>query len=151
MKLSEILIAVIIFIFISGICSCKHGKRFYKEKLIKTDQAFSNYSQEHGMEEAFLKYLAEDAVLLKGNRHPVIGIGNIKKLYQESDDSKIQLTWEPNEAIISESGDLGYTYGTYTLLLGDEVKRGTYVSIWRLGDDGNYELVLDTGNEGLGE
>ena len=102
------------------------------------------------MEKAFLNYMAEDAILLRENSMPVEGLDDIRDIYEKSDDSQFQLTWEPLNAFISESGDLGYTYGIYTLKSGEEESQGTYVSIWRIGMDGEYELVFDTGNKGIG-
>ena len=131
--------------------SCKPGPKFYKTKLLKTDKAFSDYSKEHGMEEAFLKYLADDGVLLRQNMMPVEGMENIKNLFDKFNDSDLQLTWEPINAVVSESGDLGYTYGIYRAIVGDIEKKGTYVSIWQIGDEGEYELIFDTGNEGIGD
>ena len=139
-----------IIVLITSLSSCKPGLKFYKTKLIKTDQAFSDYSKEHGMEEAFLKYLADDAVLLRKNMMPVEGLENIKSLFDRFDDSELQLTWEPMKAVVSESGDLGYTYGIYTAKVGDREQKGTYVSIWQIGENGEYELVFDTGNDGIG-
>ena len=119
--------------------------------LIKTDESFSEFSKNYGPEKAFLEFLAEDAVLLRENSMPVKGIEQIKKIYNATDDSGFQLTWEPIDAYVSSSFDFGYTYGIYTLQDGEEIKKGTYVSIWRTGKDGRWELVLDTGNEGIGE
>ncbi len=149
MKIPEFFKAILMVLLIVSLNSCKPGSKFYKQKLIKTDQAFSEYSKEHGVEEAFLKYLAEDAIILKEKSLPVKGLTNIKELYDKSDYSQIQLTWEPLDAFVSGAGDLGYTYGIYTLKTGGREILGTYLSIWRIGQDGEYELVLDTGNEGI--
>jgi ketosteroid isomerase-like protein len=135
-----------------GIIACKPGQEFHRAKLLKTDQSFSKYSEIHGIENAFLEYLAEDAVLLQANTHPIKGLDNIRKIYKAFDGTHIQLTWEPMDAVVSESGDLGYTYGIYTQTEnGTGTKKGTYVSIWRIDNDDRWKLVLDTGNEGLGE
>ncbi|MFC2125846.1 hypothetical protein ACFLU5_13645, partial [Bacteroidota bacterium] len=82
---------------------------------------------------------------------PVKGLTTIKELYKKIDDSKFQFTWEPLDAIVSESGDLGYTYGIYTMITGEKENKGTYVSIWRIGENNEYELVFDTGNKGIGD
>lgn len=60
------------------------------------------------------------------------------------------LRWQPHTAEAAASGDLGYTIGTFeltaTLPDGSEVKTGgTYVSIWRKGDDGRWRAVVDAG------
>jgi ketosteroid isomerase-like protein len=52
---------------------------------------------------------------------------------------------------VSQSGDLGYTYGTYLMKDGASEVRGTYVTVWRKRPDGRWKYVLDSGNQGLGE
>ena len=49
------------------------------------------------------------------------------------------------------SGDLAYTYGTYSArMMGEDGKPveepGKYVSIWRRGVDGKWRIVVDTYN-----
>lgn len=121
-----------------------------KDSLIETDKAFSALSREKGMNAAFTEYLAEDGVILRDNNQPFVGRVAFTKLYS-GDDSGFTLTWEPLYAEVAESGELGFTYGVYELDLQDTVQKGTYVSIWRKDNDGNWKLALDSGNEGLGE
>jgi ketosteroid isomerase-like protein len=67
-------------------------------------------------------------------------------------DSSVQMTWEPQGGDIAASGELGYTYGIYELRDGgDNVQRGTYVTIWKKQEDGKWKFVLDSGNQGLGD
>ena len=81
-----------------------------------------------------------------------------KKLIKQSTfhrpDSGYTLTWKPLYADIAQSGELGYTYGIYEFKAMDPegkpiMGNGTYVSIWKKDQFGNWKLVLDTGNEGL--
>jgi len=63
----------------------------------------------------------------------------------------IRLSWEPVAAMISESGDLGFTRGTYVSVTNDEdgndvMHYGKYTSIWQRQDDGSWKFVLDGGN-----
>ena len=69
---------------------------------------------------------------------------------QGSDDEAILLTWEPSDGKVSRPGDLGFTYGIYTMALKDGSKsmQGTYVSVW-VKEAGQWRFALDTGNEGL--
>ena len=63
----------------------------------------------------------------------------------------VRLIWKPLNVFISESADLAYTYGTYTLTIKNDTSetKGTYVSIWKKQENGTWKWVLDTGNEGL--
>ena len=79
-----------------------------------------------------------------------VGREAVQAFLGESDYTSIVLTWEPLNGEISSSGDLGFTYGTYTLKAGDKQSRGTYVSVWKRDVVGRWKWVLDTGNPGLG-
>ena len=119
-----------------------------KEEIIKADEAFSNMSRKQGMKKAFLEYIDDDGILLRPNHPPIIGADAIDFLSQANDTS-YTLTWKPHAAEASSSGDLGFTYGVYSLMLPDTILSGTYVSIWKKQIDGRWKFVLDTGNEGI--
>ena len=119
------------------------------EEIKAADIAFSDLSKKEGMHKAFLEFIADDGVMLKPNSYPVIGKEVVKKMFAMSSDSSYQLTWEPLYADASEAGDLGYSYGKYTLAVKDTTYYGTYVSIWK-NINGKWKWVLDSGNEGLG-
>lgn len=124
-----------------------------KDALRQADIEFSNLSKEKGVKEAFLAFVASDGVLLRPFSMPIAGFDEVKKFLEEG-DSNFQLIWSPVYADISISGELGYTYGTYSLTFKDEsgaeqIRYGTYVSIWKLDNEGKWKFVLDTGNPGL--
>jgi ketosteroid isomerase-like protein len=123
-----------------------------EELIISTDMSFSDYSVKHGFTEAFMLFAADKAVLLRKNSMPIKGTDSLTVLYGKMDDSKIELSWEPLFVKVSKSGDLGYTYGKYTLLnkgTKSEPEHGTYVTIWEKQDDGSWKWILDSGNEGI--
>ena len=123
-----------------------------KLKMIEADKAFSKLSVEKGMKMAFLEYIDSNGVLLKSNRFPVVGADAVDYLIQQN-DSGYTLQWKPDYGAISQSGDLGYTYGLYALKIKgkDTTLYGTYVSIWKKQADGKWKFVLDSGNDGVGE
>jgi len=93
-------------------------------------------------------------VLLRKNSFPIVGKAIIKEKFFSSSDSGYTLTWKPLYADIAQSGELGYTYGVYEFKAMDPegkpiIGTGTYVSIWKKDQLGNWKFVLDTGNEGL--
>ena len=125
-----------------------------KEKLLQTDIDFSNRSAEVGNHQAFLEFSSPDVVLLIPNSYPIVGKPALKNLYSELSDSSYILTWKPSFGKVSESGDLGYTFGIYLLehTTGENkgnVSQGTYCSIWEKNAKGEWRFVLDTGNPGL--
>jgi len=127
-----------------------------KEELIQVDEAFSKLSEKKGMKHAFLEYAAEDVVMLRKNNLPLEGIEALRLNYQTFSDTGFVLTWTPLHADIAASGELGYTFGIYTMIVNDSVdgtqeNKGTYVSVWKKDNKGEWKFVLDSGNEGLSE
>ena len=144
--------ALIILTISFSACNKKNKSENLKKELIQTDKEFSNRSKEVGNHQAFLEYAAPGAVLLKQNHLPIIGKRDIRQHFEEQSDSAFTLTWNPSYAKIAERGDMGYTYGIYTLKTKQEpfeTYRGTYVSIWEKNKKGKWRFVLDSGNSGL--
>jgi ketosteroid isomerase-like protein len=136
-------------------CNSPDRKAEMIRELMEVDRQFARESVELGVNEAFLKYIDDNCVLLRPNRHPVVGREKIAEMFSKP-DSNFTLDWTPLAGDISESGDLGYTYGTYRSEMyspeGELVTHeGTYVSIWKKDSLGHWKFVLDTGNQGLGK
>lgn len=121
-----------------------------KIALLQADKSFSDMSVEKGMKAAFIEYIDSNGVLLKPNLLPIVGANAIDYLIAQ-EDSGFTLNWQPHNAFVSQSGDLGYTYGVYALHPKniDTVLYGTYVSIWKKQADGSWKFVLDSGNDGI--
>lgn len=142
----------ILILLISGCNNTNRNEQMVLE-LLEKDREFSRNSAEIGAHQSFLAYIDDNCALLRPNRAPVIGREKITEMFSKPDTS-FTLTWEPMFADISASGDLGYTYGIYTVQMdspeGTMVTReGTYVTIWKKDKDGEWKFVLDTGNQGL--
>ena len=121
---------VVLSIIISA-TSCKMKNSNDHQNLLQTDIEFSNRSIEVGNHQAFLEYASPDVVLLKPNSFPIVGKPAMKELYSELSDSGYRLTWKPSYGRVAESGDLGYTFGTYLLEITEgeqkgQISRGTY-------------------------
>lgn len=121
-----------------------------KIALMKTDKAFSDMSMAKGMKAAFIEFIDSNGVLLRSGHLPIIGAAAIDFLL-EQDDSSYSMSWQPKSAFVSQSADLGYTYGIYAVQPTsiDTIMYGTYVSIWKKQADGRWKFVLDSGNEGI--
>jgi ketosteroid isomerase-like protein len=146
-----------LFVFIINlifILSCsKNSKNPSTGILLQTDRDFSAMSVREGMFKAFLFYIAEDGVILRNNSFPAKGKENLSARFSGKTDTTFILSWEPQFEKISESGDLGYTYGIHTNTdkITGEITRGTYITIWQKQKDGTWKFVLDTGTQGLPE
>lgn len=111
------------------------------DSLLEAERAFSELSLTQGMHQAFLTYLADDAIIFRPG--PVEG----KKWYAERGETPGTLTWWPIFAEVSRAGDLGYTTGPWDFTKeGDEsIEYGHYVSVWRKQPNGSWRVVLDIG------
>jgi ketosteroid isomerase-like protein len=108
--------------------------------LVVAERNFARTSVQNGVREAFLAFLAEDAVLFRpgpvpgrewiASRPPVAG----------------RLSWEPLYADLSRDGAFGYTTGPWQFLPSDgEPSYGHYVSVWRKDANGEWRVAADIG------
>jgi len=112
------------------------------EAVVRAEQEFSRASAEKGTRDAFLAFLAEDAVLFRPG--PVPG----RTYIEQGPASPILLTWKPIHAEIAASGDLGYTTGPFELRAtrdARETSHGHYVTVWKKQADGTWKAVIDGG------
>jgi ketosteroid isomerase-like protein len=122
------------------------------QKIMETERHYSTLSSEKGMNAAFIAMFDSNGVLLRNNHMPIEGISAIKDLLLSEEDSTFSLTWEPLKAIIAQSGELGYSYGTYIIksrTTGQQISEGTYATVWKKNANGEWKAMLDTGNHGL--
>lgn len=143
---------LLLFCFSLFSCTSLPEPENARQDLMDADIAFSELSREKGMNHAFISYCAKDGVLLRPQSMPIIGKEAVAELISQNVDTSFQLTWEPSDAWVSASGDMGFTYGIFTMQLkdGSTSQQGTYVSVW-IREDGQWKFALDTGNEGLGD
>lgn len=115
--------------------------------LIGLDREFSSLSSAEGPVKAFLVYSAAEAILFRNGNHPSAGSDAIRQAL--SPNTGNLLTWQPLAADVSQSGDLGYTHGIYTLKSNSEppkiIERGNYLRIWKR-HNGDWKVVVDVAN-----
>jgi len=139
-------------VLLLGLFSCGKSTSLIDEcnKVLETDRAFSSYSQEHGMSESFYKFAAPKAVMLRDNSYPIVGNEKIRALFDKKELAGNTLIWEPEYVDVAASKDMAYTYGYYKYITPDSTYRGSYISIWKKNNGGNWEYVFDAGTSGLG-
>ncbi len=126
-----------IFIYCNAIAQKNDGT---VSSLIKTEKYFNEYLSKEGLSEAFLKLASEKGVVFRPNPK------NIKEYYNQNPSDIKNLSWEPEFAMISKDGDLGFTSGLYVLNK-EKSSYGHYLSIWKSINRKKWELVLDAGIE----
>lgn len=123
------------------------------QNLIDIELEFSKLSNEIGFFKAVKQYADDSLVLLRPNHLPIVG-QNLKSYLAKDWPKNTSLTWVPEKAFVAQSGELGYTYGIYTLTINmpdgsQSIEKGTYTSLWKKDAQSTWRLVLDTGNEGI--
>ncbi len=114
------------------------------------DIAFAKATAERGAE-GWTSYFAEDGVMFQPGG-VIAGRDSIRAVVTRwFADDHFGLTWEPTNAEVAESGDLGYTFGRYHTTgrdaTGNAVQvTGSYVTVWRKQADGSWKVALDIGN-----
>ena len=152
MKNSILFLSALVILF--GCSEKKVNTKQFCDEIIQADRDFSKYSVEHGKNAAFEKFAADDVTFLADNTMPLVGIDLLKERQAKRSDTTFILTWEPIYARAAQSGDLGYSYGTWELKIKSvpsKVSKGTYITCWQRQPSGEWKYVLDTGQEGLGE
>lgn len=89
--------------------------------------------------------------MLTGDAPPVVGHEAIRKAMEgvfTGPDSTLR--WQPTRAEILIPGAVGYTTGRYQRRRKSPegqplLQEGAYVSVWRKQADGEWKIVLDTG------
>lgn len=120
----------------------------WKKEIIAVEQDFARKAKEAGIANAFLEFCADDAVLIRNDKI-ISGATGIREYFTTSFwESVEELKWSPDFVDVSSSGDLGYTYGTYTLKYcqddGQTVENsGIYHTVWKRQDDGSWKFVFD--------
>jgi hypothetical protein len=153
LKLPFVFTSILLFIFLAGCCK-KNDPAAAREKIMAADRYYSQLSSEKGMNAAFLAMFDSTGVILQKNHMPVEGLKNIRVLLMAEEDTSFILTWEPVKAEVSQSMELGYTYGLYEIksrATKTKIGEGTYATVWKKNAGNEWKAVLDTGNPGLHE
>lgn len=112
--------------------------------LIEAERAFARFTESHTIRDGFLKFM-DTAGLIFQQGKPL----NAHQLYQRQKAGPGVLSWIPDFAVVSASGDMGVTSGPYLLRAGSitdtPVARGYFSSIWRMNAHGEWKNLADLG------
>jgi len=145
MKASILLIPVILLIAGSA---HSQNKEEIKKEILQTEKAFEKMTSEKGIAEAFYHFADKNAIIKRENDTLISGNENIKTYYQKKGLKDATVNWTPDFIDVSESGDLGYTYGKFTWKLkGDDGKiveyKGVFHTVWKRQNDNSWKYVWD--------
>lgn len=120
----------------------------WKDEIINTEKDFAERVNRDGIGRAFLFYADSDAVLMRGNRL-IKGVKAISEYFDDPFFKKVvEMFWKPEFVDVSGLGDLGYTYGRYTLKYREDSGKmvedtGAFHTVWKRQADGNWKFVWD--------
>ena len=122
-----------------------------REKEIRALEAAMMAAAAEKGADGYMSFYAEDAVELPDGAQMLLGKESIGKTMTFLDGKNNRLTRSPVHVDVSESGDLGYSFGNYEFRsIGKDgkpaVEHGKYATIWKKQKDGSWKVVLDMGN-----
>lgn len=101
-----------------------------------------------------VSYWAEDAVVFPPGENPISGKGAARKhMTGKFKTPWFSISWKPERAVVSASGDLGYTSGTSDMAATDAngkvvMSQGRYLATWKRVGDGPWLCTSHVWNEG---
>ena len=102
--------------------------------------------------EGTLSYWADDAILFQPDVPALVGKPAIRAMVERGmKDPNFSITWEPERAVISEAGDMGYLIEHNRITFADptgktQTIRGKGVTIWKKDANGTWKNVVDIFN-----
>ena len=121
-----------------------------RDALLQVDRDFAAMSEAQGAVAAYYHFSAENVILLPPGREVREGR---EVIYQEDSAEGFpgQLTWIPEDADVSGSGDLGWSWGWWIYTLesadGNDIdRRGKYLFLWEK-ESGEWKVKINIWND----
>lgn len=122
-----------------------------EDALMEADRAFSAMSVSEGAKAAWGAYMIDDAMILGQGSQPLVGLDDILSGFDGWPEGA-SISWQPDRAEVAESGEMGWTWGRYVMLVPAEdgapkASHGKYLNIWERQPDGSWKVSVDIGNQ----
>lgn len=124
------------------------------QKLLEIDRAWAAVAGAGQNVDSIVSFWTDDAKVAQPGQPTVEGKTAIKGMVTSMlAIPGFHVTWNPESAVVSSSGDLGYTSGTNAFTSTDATgklvtEKGRYLTVWRKQADGRWRCVMDFGNSG---
>jgi ketosteroid isomerase-like protein/quercetin dioxygenase-like cupin family protein len=114
-----------------------------QDALMAKDREWSGVTKDV---DKFVSYFAADATIYSPGVPAVTGSDNVRQAFAEMAATPgFALSWTPTKSVVSSSGDLGYTSGTYEMSSAGGSEKGKYVTTWKK-ENGEWKVVEDIFN-----
>ncbi|MEE8583785.1 MAG: nuclear transport factor 2 family protein [Acidobacteriota bacterium] len=157
MKLMTRIAVLPLFAGLAGPSACREAKppvpeaQALKLQLLAADREFERRTAQRGAG-GWADSFAEDALMIQGSNRIQGRAAILESMKALLDDPQRGLTWTPDTAWASQSGDLGVTIGSFRSWRRSEegeeqtVATGTYITVWQRQEDGSWKVALDGGS-----
>lgn len=118
-------------------------------ELLKADRDFLAATQLRKVD-GWMEFMTEETTISRDK--PYSGLAAIRSVVAEDfKDPNFQLTWDPEVAILMESGKMGYTSGHYVAVVSGPDKKpakfgGQHLTVWQKQKDGSWKVLWDGGS-----
>ncbi len=118
------------------------------EKLMQTSREWSKVAATKDVDK-ILSYWSDGAVVMSAGEPTLKGKDEIRQMVAGGfKDPGFRISWDPESAEISKSGDLGYLLENTTMNMIDSLGKASVVNfkavtIWKKQADGNWKCVVD--------
>jgi ketosteroid isomerase-like protein len=112
-------------------------------EIVEAERAFAAQALVVGWKQAFLEYLADEAV---GFQAGAAGLAKDQIAQAPDPPKEAALIWEPRYGDIASSGEMGYLTGpVLSKAPGRPDRHQTYASVWKRQRNGTFKVILDVG------
>lgn len=112
--------------------------------LSEIEGAFSKISETEGLAKAYSQHLSDEARLHRDGTEPLTTHDAIFAYLSKNSSNR---AWQTMFADVSQSGDLGYTYGSYESKAVNSqnasTEKGFYARVWKKDQANKWKLVAD--------
>jgi len=123
-----------------------------REELLNTDREWSSVASAGGDADAIVAYWTDDARVYPPGQPVVTGKAALREFVGSmAEIPGFSVGWEPADAKVGPSGQMGYTWGTIEFSHNDAdgnlvTESGRYVTVWRKEADGAWRCSMDIWN-----
>lgn len=110
-----------------------------RQSLYQADASFARYAASEGVAGAIARYATEDIIVLREGAQRFAGRATVHDSIAVREREASMMS---NAQYISESGDLGYTYGTFVSGSAVMPDSAYYVHVWHRGPAATWRLAF---------
>ena len=150
--MKKLLLLSILFTGLFGCTNQTVDQKAEAEKLMELSREWAKSAATDDIDKT-LNYWADDAVVMAPGQPALKGHDAIRKMLEgNANIPGFEVSWEPKEAFVSQSGDLGYVIAHNYFKMHDSLSNtftifNKGVEIWKKQEDGSWKNVVDIFNE----